>query len=50
MTELFWNLHLNYSKNILGIDPAKNLSDLANKKGIKTINIFFSSNLSEKKL
>ena len=35
-----------YSKKILGIDPAKNLSDLANKKGIKTINNFFSSDLS----
>ena len=36
----------NYSKKILGIDPAKNLSDIANKKGIKTINNFFSSDLS----
>ena len=36
-----------YSKKILGIDPAKNLSDLANKKGIKTINNFFSSDLSK---
>ena len=36
------------SKNILGIDPAKNLSDIANKKGIKTINDFFSKDLANK--
>ena len=36
-----------YTNNILGIDPAKNLSDIANKKGIKTINNFFSNSLSK---
>lgn len=29
-------------KNLLGIEPAKNLADLANKSGIKTINEFLS--------
>ncbi len=29
-------------KNILGVEPAKNLSKLANKKGIKTVNCFLS--------
>ena len=28
-------------KNILGIEPAKNLANLANKSNIKTINSFF---------
>ena len=37
-----------FSKNILGVDPAKNLSDIANKKGIKTINDFFSHKLAKK--
>jgi len=37
----------NISKNILGVDPAKNLSDIANKKGIKTINDFFSKKLAK---
>ena len=31
-------------KNILGVEPAKNLSQLANKKGIKTVNCFLSLN------
>ena len=31
---------------VLGIDPAKNIADFANKKGINTICDFFSSNLS----
>ena len=35
-----------FTKNILGIDPAKNLSKIANEKGIKTINNFFSNNLA----
>jgi len=35
------------SKNIIGIDPAKNLSDIANRKGIKTINDFFSKDLAK---
>ena len=38
----------NFSKNILGVDPAKNLSDIANKKGIRTINEFFSHKLAKK--
>tara|TARA_A100000164_G_scaffold11018_2_gene9411 strand:+ start:2739 stop:5282 length:2544 start_codon:yes stop_codon:yes gene_type:complete len=29
-------------KNILGVEPAKNLSKLANKNGIKTVNCFLS--------
>ena len=29
-------------KNLLGIEPAKNLASLANKKGIKTKNIFLT--------
>tara|TARA_Y100000591_G_scaffold72920_1_gene60620 strand:- start:1018 stop:2241 length:1224 start_codon:yes stop_codon:yes gene_type:complete len=37
----------NLTKNILGVDPAKNLSDIANKKGIKTINDFFSFAVSK---
>ncbi len=32
--------------NILGIEPSKNVSDLANKNGIKTINKFFNSKIS----
>ena len=35
-----------FTKNTLGIDPAKNLSKIANEKGIKTINNFFSNNLA----
>ncbi len=35
-----------FTKNILGIDPAKNLSKIANEKGIKTINNFFSNNIA----
>ena len=38
----------NFSKNILGVDPAKNLSDIANEKGIRTINEFFSHKLAKK--
>lgn len=33
-----------YVKNILGIDPAENVSKIANEKGIKTVNAFFNSN------
>ena len=39
----------NFSKNILGVDPAKNLSDIANEKGIRTINEFFFINLLKNK-
>lgn len=34
--------------NVLGIDPAKNISKLANDKGIPTINDFFNFNISKK--
>ena len=35
-------------KKVLGIDPAKNISDLANKDNIKTINDYWSEELSKK--
>ena len=35
-------------KNILGIEPAKNLADLANKKNIPTINSFFDKKILHK--
>ena len=35
-------------KNILGIEPAKNVASLANKKGIKTINSFLNNEVSKK--
>ncbi len=35
-------------KKALGIDPAKNISDLANKDNIKTINDYWSEELSKK--
>jgi nucleoside-diphosphate-sugar epimerase/2-polyprenyl-3-methyl-5-hydroxy-6-metoxy-1,4-benzoquinol methylase/dTDP-4-dehydrorhamnose 3,5-epimerase-like enzyme len=34
--------------NILGIEPAKNLAEMANKSGIKTINGFLNKNLIKK--
>ena len=39
--------YLNYNINILGIEPAKNIAELANKNGIKTICKFFSSKLAK---
>ncbi len=35
-------------KNILGIEPAKNIAKIANKNGIKTINSFLNSNIAKK--
>ena len=35
-------------KNIFGIEPAKNVSKLANKNGIKTINSFLNHKISKK--
>ena len=35
-------------KNIIGIEPAKNVSILANKNGIRTINSFLDNKLSKK--
>ncbi len=35
-------------KNILGIEPAKNIAKIANKKGIKTINSFLNLDISRK--
>lgn len=35
-------------KNILGIEPAKNIADIANKNGIKTINHFMDQKIIEK--
>lgn len=32
-----------YTKNILGIDPAKNIAAVANENGIPTLDIFFNS-------
>ena len=34
--------------NILGVEPAKNLANLANKSGIKTINSFFNKEIIKK--
>ena len=34
--------------NIIGVEPAKNLADLANKNGIKTINDFFNKEIIKK--
>ncbi len=34
--------------NVLGVDPAKNISKIANKKGIKTISKFFDEKLATK--
>tara|TARA_B100000945_G_C20420042_1_gene617441 strand:+ start:1930 stop:3198 length:1269 start_codon:yes stop_codon:yes gene_type:complete len=34
--------------SVLGIDPAKNISRLANKKGIKTLSLFFKKGISKK--
>lgn len=33
--------------NVVGVDPAKNISKLANKMGVKTIPHFFSNNLAK---
>ncbi|MBM01514.1 MAG: hypothetical protein CL762_02185 [Chloroflexi bacterium] len=38
---------IKYTPNILGVDPAENLADCANKKGIKTINKYFNSNTAK---
>ena len=42
---------LSFFKNqgceVLGVDPAKNPSRIANERGIKTLNKFFSSDLAE---
>ena len=35
-------------KNIIGVEPAKNLSNIANKNKIKTINSFFNSSILKK--
>ena len=35
-------------KNILGIEPAKNLAKISQKKGIKTYNSYFDKNVTEK--
>ena len=35
-------------KNVIGIEPAKNLSNIANKNKIKTINSFFNSSVLKK--
>ena len=37
-------------KKVLGVDPAKNISDLANKDNVKTINDYWSEELSEQLL
>lgn len=37
----------NLGCNVLGIDPAKYASDMANKSGIKTLNSFFSDEIVE---
>lgn len=34
-------------KNIIGVDPASNIADIANKNGITTINNYFDKNLAE---
>jgi len=34
--------------NVLGIDPAKNISNIANKHGIKTINAFWDEHIASK--
>ena len=34
--------------NTLGVDPAKNICDIANKKGIKTFNSFFDKDIVKK--
>lgn len=45
-------VHLQFYKkagiDVLGIDPAKNIAKVANKKGIKTIPEFFNSKLAKK--
>ena len=35
-------------KNLFGVEPSKNLSDMSNKKGIKTFNEFFSNKTTKK--
>ncbi len=35
-------------KKVIGVDPAKNISDLANKDNVKTINGYWNEELSEK--
>ena len=35
-------------KNLYGVEPSKNLSDISNKKGIKTFNEFFSNKTIKK--
>ena len=35
-------------KNIIGIEPAKNLAKLANKNKIKTLNFFLEKKISER--
>jgi hypothetical protein len=37
-------------KKVLGVDPAKNISDLANKNNVKTINNYWGEELSEQLL
>ena len=32
-----------YSKNVLGVDPAKNIAEMAEKDGVRTLPIFFTS-------
>ena len=36
------------SIGVVGVDPAKNIATIANKKGIKTIPSFFNSNVVKK--
>ncbi len=43
----FLNSVKRYTSNFLGIDPAKNLADIANSKGLNTLNSFFTSAVAE---
>ena len=47
MTGYLLKNYLNYNINILGIELMKNIAELANKNGIKTICKFFSSKLAK---
>lgn len=44
----FLNIFKKKGNKVLGIDPAKNISIVANKNGIKTLPEFFDENLSNK--
>ena len=43
----FLNAVKSYTTKFLGIDPAKNLSDFANKNGLTTLNAFFGSDVAQ---